>query len=102
MHNDKTAAVLCRKCGLPLRPKAIAFGSTATGWEHPSGCPKVWPTRPMRTEFATDADYLTALAGYGQAEGYAAVYIDTEVVARLADFGRPSEKPHDEVWGTNG
>lgn len=31
--------VLCRKCGQPLPPGEVAFGSTRTGWEHPFDCP---------------------------------------------------------------
>lgn len=47
--------------------------------------------RPFRDEFDSDADYLTALARYGTANGYAAVYIDTEVVAHLAGLSGASE-----------
>jgi hypothetical protein len=33
------AAQRCRKCGGVLSSGELAFGSKATGWEHPFSCP---------------------------------------------------------------
>lgn len=42
--------ILCRKCGQPLDPDEVAFGSAQSGWEHPFTCPPLGPeSREIKT-----------------------------------------------------